>query len=51
MTIFAIQEINPDWLGILWAGGPLLACMAILAWTRLGQVRALTIAVARWSPK
>ena len=47
MTIFAIQEINPDWLGILWAGGPLLACMAILAWTRLGQVRALSIAVVR----
>jgi putative ABC transport system permease protein len=38
---------GPDWIGLAWASLPLLACMALLAWQRLGQVRPLAIATVR----
>ncbi len=38
---------GPDWLGLAWAGLPLAACMGLLAWQRLGQVRSMAIATAR----
>jgi putative ABC transport system permease protein len=37
----------PDWPGLLWASLPLIACTALLAWLRLGQVGATAIAVVR----
>jgi putative ABC transport system permease protein len=37
----------PDWLGLAWAVLPLLACTALLAWLRLGQVGATAVAVVR----
>lgn len=47
MICFAIREINPDWIGLVWAAAPLLSCMAILRLNRLGQVRSLAVAVCR----
>ena len=38
---------GPDWIGLIWAGLPLAACVAVLAWQRLGQVRPIAIATAR----
>lgn len=38
---------GPDWIGLAWAGLPLLACVGLLAWQRLGQVRSLFIATTR----
>jgi len=38
---------GPDWVGLAWAGVPLAACMALLAWRRLGQVRSMAVATAR----
>jgi putative ABC transport system permease protein len=38
---------GPDWLGLAWASLPLAACMALLAWQKLGQVRSMAVAVAR----
>jgi putative ABC transport system permease protein len=38
---------GPDWIGLAWAALPLLACLGLLAWQRLGQVRSLAIATAR----
>jgi len=38
---------GPDWIGLGYLGLLLLACMALLAWRGLGQVRPLAIATAR----
>jgi putative ABC transport system permease protein len=38
---------GPDWIGLAWAGLPLTACLGLLAWQRLGQVRSIAIATAR----
>ncbi len=38
---------GPGWIGLAWASLPLAACMGLLAWQRLGQVRSLAIATAR----
>jgi putative ABC transport system permease protein len=38
---------GPDWFGLAWAGLPLAACVGLLAWQRLGQVRSIAIATAR----
>src|SRR5262245_13541701 len=38
---------GPSWPGLVVASLPMLGCMAMLAWRRLGQVRAMTIAAAR----
>lgn len=37
----------PDWLGLAISSLPLLACMALLAWLRLGQVGPMAIATTR----
>ena len=42
-----MRERGPDWIGLAWAGLPLAACMGLLAWQRLGQVRSISIATAR----
>ena len=39
--------IAPGWLGVAWAGLPLLACMGLLAWLRLGQVGPMAVALVR----
>ena len=38
---------GPDWIGLAWAILPIAACMALLAWQKLGQVRPLAISIAR----
>ncbi len=38
---------GPDWMGLAWSSLPLLGCMGLLAWQRLGQVRPLAIATTR----
>lgn len=38
---------GPDWIGVAWAGLPLVACAGLLAWQRLGQVRPLVVATTR----
>jgi putative ABC transport system permease protein len=38
---------GPDWIGLIWGSLPLVACMGLLAWQQLGQVRPLLIATAR----
>ena len=38
---------GPDWIGLAWASLPLAACVGLLAWQRLGQVRSITIATVR----
>ena len=37
----------PDWPGLAWSALPLLACMALLAWLRLGQVGPMAVAATR----
>lgn len=37
----------PDWVGLAWSAVPVLACMALLAWLRLGQVGPMAVAVTR----
>ncbi len=37
----------PGWIGLAWATLPLLACMGLLAWLRLGQVGAMAVAAVR----
>ena len=37
----------PDWLGLAWSALPLVACMGLLAWLRLGQVGPMAVAVTR----
>jgi putative ABC transport system permease protein len=47
---FGKQIMNnrgPDEIGLAWSSLPLLACMGLLAWQRLGQVRSLAIATVR----
>jgi len=43
----AMRGHGPDWIGLAWASLPLAACMTLLAWQRLGQVRPMAIAVVR----
>lgn len=38
---------GPTWIGVAWAGLPLAAALALLAWRRLGQVGPMAIAAAR----
>ncbi|WP_435010970.1 ABC transporter permease [Tundrisphaera lichenicola] len=38
---------GPDWIGLVWAGLPLVGCMILLAWQRLGQVRSMAISTTR----
>ncbi len=38
---------GPGWVGLAWAALPLLACLGLLAWSGLGQVRPLAIATTR----
>ncbi len=38
---------GPDWIGLAWAALPLLACLGLLAWQGLGQVRPLAVATTR----
>ena len=38
---------GPGWMGLAWASLPLAACLGLLAWQRLGQVRSLAIASVR----
>jgi putative ABC transport system permease protein len=42
-----VSSRGPDWFGLAWAGLPLAACVGLLAWQRLGQVRSIAIATAR----
>lgn len=37
----------PDWPGLAWASLPMLACIGLLAWLRLGQVAPMAVAVTR----
>ena len=37
----------PDWIGLAWSALPVLACMALLAWLRLGQVGPMAVATIR----
>ncbi len=37
----------PAWLGLAWSALPLLFCMALLAWLRLGQVGPMAVATMR----
>jgi putative ABC transport system permease protein len=37
----------PGWVGVAWTALPLLACMALLAWLRLGQVAPMAVALVR----
>jgi putative ABC transport system permease protein len=39
--------IAPGWTGVAWAALPLLACLALLAWLRLGQVGPMAVATVR----
>jgi hypothetical protein len=36
-----MKDHGPDWIGLAWAGLPLAACLGLLVWQRLGQVRAV----------
>ena len=38
---------GPDWIGLAWAGVPVAACLGLLAWRGLGQVRPMAVSVAR----
>ncbi|HWE40735.1 MAG TPA: iron export ABC transporter permease subunit FetB [Isosphaeraceae bacterium] len=44
---FAATAAGPGWDGLAWALLPVLACMAVLAARRLGQVRPLAVALTR----
>ncbi len=37
----------PGWIGLAWAALPVLACMGLLAWLRLGQVGPMAVALTR----
>ena len=37
----------PDWVGLAWAGLPLVVGSALLAWRGLGQVRSIAVATTR----
>jgi putative ABC transport system permease protein len=39
--------IAPGWPGVAWTALPLLACMGLLAWLRLGQVGPMAVAIVR----
>ena len=38
---------GPSWIGLIWASLPIAACMALLAWRKLGQVRPMAISIVR----
>ncbi len=37
----------PGWLGLAWAALPVLVCMGLLAWLRLGQVGPMAVGLSR----